>query len=216
MVWCDGVRVSTRDVQQFDGDALAVGVFSDKGQLQGPAARAGRARWPACIAELRASGEVTGAADEVVLLHTLGKIEPTRVAIVGLGPRSRFTHGSRPPRRRPSPAARCAARGARNVGLALAWAEAGVNLAQAARAMTEGALLGLYRFDRYKAMANDRRCWRGADETEERHGKGADRIHHHPRARARASAARGGGARAHPGRGAPTSRATWATSRRTC
>ena len=31
------VRVSTRDVQQFEGDALVVGVFSD-GKLEGPAA----------------------------------------------------------------------------------------------------------------------------------------------------------------------------------
>ena len=32
------VRVSTRDVAQFDGDAVAVGVFSDDDSLQGPAA----------------------------------------------------------------------------------------------------------------------------------------------------------------------------------
>lgn len=78
------VRVSTRDVQQFEGDALAVGIFSDKGPLQGPAAALDEAL-AGVIAELRASGEVTGAADEVTLLHTLGKIEPSRVAIIGLG-----------------------------------------------------------------------------------------------------------------------------------
>jgi leucyl aminopeptidase len=145
------VRVSTRDVQQFDGDALAIGIFSDKGPLQGPAAALDDAM-AGVISDLRASGEVTGAADQVVLVHTLGKIEPTRVAIVGLGPRSRF--GLDRVRRASAIACRTLRKAkARDIGLALAWAESGtnLNLAQAARAMTEGALLGLYRFDKYKA-----------------------------------------------------------------
>ncbi len=145
------VRVSTRDVQQFDGDALAVGVFSDKGPLQGPAVALDDAM-AGVISDLRASGEVTGAADQVVLVHTLGKIEPTRVAIVGLGPRSRF--GLDRVRRASAIACRTLRKAkARNIGLALAWAEAGMtlNLAQAARAMTEGALLSLYTFNKYKA-----------------------------------------------------------------
>src|SRR5215472_3017637 len=120
------VRVSTRDVQQFDGDALAVGVFSDSARLHGPAAALDEAL-AGVIAGLRASGEVTGAAGEVTLLHTLGKIEPTRVAIVGLGPRKRFS----PDEVRKAAAIACRAlrkAGARRVGLALAWAESGVNL----------------------------------------------------------------------------------------
>ena len=83
------VRVSTRDVQQFDGDAVAVGVFSDDKELQGPAAALNEAM-AGVIGRLCASGEITGAADEVTLLHTLGKIEIGCVAIVGLGARARF------------------------------------------------------------------------------------------------------------------------------
>jgi leucyl aminopeptidase len=142
------MRVSTRDVQQFEGDAVAVGVFADDDHLEGPAATLDSAM-AGVIAGLRASGEVTGAADEVTVLHTLGKIEPARVAIVGLGQRQRFTVD----RVRRSAAMACRAlrrAGARHVGLSLAWAESGVNLAQAARAAAEGALLGLYTFDRYK------------------------------------------------------------------
>jgi leucyl aminopeptidase len=147
------VRVSTRDVQQFEGDALAVGVFAGAEDLEGPAAALDGAM-AGVIAALRASGEVTGAADEVTLLHTLGKIEPARVAIVGLGQRQRFTAD----RVRRSAAIACRAlrrAGARHVGLALAWAESGVNLAQAARAATEGALLGLYEFNRYKGASDE-------------------------------------------------------------
>ncbi|HZC05001.1 MAG TPA: leucyl aminopeptidase [Ktedonobacterales bacterium] len=146
--------VSTRDVQQFEGDALAVGVFADEAKLQGPAAALDEAL-AGVIVDLVASGEVTGAADEVTLLHTLGKIEPTRVAIIGLGPRRKFT--AERVRRSASLACRTLRdAGARDVGLALAWAESGVNLALAARAATEGALLGLYDFSRYKTKRDDK------------------------------------------------------------
>jgi leucyl aminopeptidase len=142
------VRVSTRDVQQFDGDAVAVGVFSDDDTLQGPAAALDEGL-AGVIARLRASGEITGVTGEVTLLHTLGKIDPDRVAIVGLGPRAKFDAD------RVRKAAAIAVRalrkaGAQHVGLALAWVESGVNLAHAARAATEGALLGLYSFSEYK------------------------------------------------------------------
>lgn len=146
--------VSTRDVQQFEGDALAVGVFADEPTLQGPAAALDEAL-AGVIADLMASGEVTGAADEVTLLHTLGKIEPTRVAIIGLGARRKFSVD----RVRRSASLACRAlrdAGAREVGLALAWAESGVNLALAARAATEGALLGLYDFTHYKTKRDDK------------------------------------------------------------
>src|SRR5258705_4255229 len=83
------VGVSTRDVQQFDGDAVAVGIFSDDKELQGPAAAVDEAM-AGVIARLRASGEITGAADELTLVHTFGKIEPERVAVVGLGARKHF------------------------------------------------------------------------------------------------------------------------------
>jgi leucyl aminopeptidase len=147
-------HVSTRDVQQFEGDALAVGVFADEKTLQGPAAALDEAL-AGVIAELLANGEVTGAADEVTLLHTLGKIEPTRVAIIGLGARGKFSVD----RVRRSASLACRAlrdAGARDVGLALAWAESGVNLASAARAATEGALIGLYAFARYKAARGEK------------------------------------------------------------
>jgi leucyl aminopeptidase len=146
------VRVSTRDVQQFEGDALVVGVFAD-GKLDGPAALLDKAL-AGVIKDLQEEGEVRGAADEVTLLHTLGKVEPTRVAIVGLGARDRYsldrirrasTVGCRTLRKA----------GAQHVGLALAWAEHGLNLAQAARASAEGAILGLYQFRRYKSLPGE-------------------------------------------------------------
>jgi leucyl aminopeptidase len=146
------VRVSTRDVQQFDGDAVAVSAFSGEEHLEGPAAALDGAL-AGVIQSLVAAGEITGAADEVTLLHTLGKIEPARVLIIGQGPRDRFNVD----RVRRSAAIACRAlrkAGAHHIGLALAGAESGVNLAQAARAATEGALLGLYAFRRYKGSGS--------------------------------------------------------------
>src|SRR5262249_16922644 len=154
------MRGSGGGVQQFDGDAVAVGIFSDDMGLQGPAATLDDAM-AGVLAKLRASGEITGVADEITLLHTLGKIEPQRVAVVGFGRRERFT----PDRVRRSAAIACRKlrrAGARRIGLALAWAESGVNLAQAARAATEGALLGLYRFREYKSEP-----WGDADLTDD-------------------------------------------------
>ncbi|HEY7778926.1 MAG TPA: leucyl aminopeptidase [Ktedonobacterales bacterium] len=144
------VRISTRDALLFEGDAVAVGVFAGADHLEGPAAALDGAMVGA-IESLRARGEITGAADEVTLVHTLGKIDLAWVAVVGLGPRDRFNADRI--RRVSAIACRTLRRaGARHVGLALAWAESGVNLALAARAATEGALTGLYRFDRYKSV----------------------------------------------------------------
>ena len=143
------IRVSTRDVQQFKGDALAIGIFSDKGQLQGPAAALDEALAHG-IEELRESGELTGAADEMTLLHTTDKIDASRVLIVGLGPRDRCTL-ERIRRASAIACRRLRKVKARHIGLALASTDHGINLAQAARAMTEGALLGLYEFRQYKS-----------------------------------------------------------------
>jgi leucyl aminopeptidase len=155
------VRVSTRDVQQFEGDALVVGVFAD-GKLDGPAALLDKAL-AGVIKGLQEDGEVRGGADEVTLLHTLGKIEPARVAIVGLGARDR--HSLDHIRRASAIGCRTLRKaGARHVGLALAWAEHGLNLAQAARASAEGAILGLYQFRRYKSQ--------GAESDEENSASG--------------------------------------------
>jgi leucyl aminopeptidase len=143
------IRVSTRDVQQFDGDAVVVGVFSDDEGLQGPAAVLDDAM-AGVLAGLRAAGEITGVVDECVIMHTLGKIEPLRVAVVGFGKREKFTTD----RLRRSAAIACRKlrrAGAKRVGLALAGAESGINLAVAARAVAESALLGLYRFRRFKS-----------------------------------------------------------------
>jgi leucyl aminopeptidase len=143
------IRVSSTEVQQFDGDAVAIGVFSREDHLQGPAATLDAAM-DGALSRLYATGEISGAAGEVLVLHTLGKIKPERIAVIGLGPRESISTD----RIRRSAALACRAlskAGSKQVGLALGWTESGLSLAQSTCAATEGAILGLYSFTRYKS-----------------------------------------------------------------
>ena len=110
-------------------------------------------RWMEFSSRLYAAGEISGAAGEVLLLHTLGKIKPERIAVIGLGPRESISAD----RVRRSAALACRAL-TQSRGQATR-ASAGVgrirpNVAQSARAATEGAILGLYSFTRYKSSSS--------------------------------------------------------------
>ncbi|PWT74558.1 MAG: hypothetical protein C5B60_06525, partial [Chloroflexi bacterium] len=143
------IRVSSTDVEQFDGDAVAIGVFSREDHLQGPAATLDTAM-DGALSRLYVAGEMSGDAGEVLVLHTLGKIKPERIAVLGLGPRESISAD----RIRRSAAIACRAlskAGAAQLGLALVWTESGLSLAESTRAATEGAILGLYSFTRYKS-----------------------------------------------------------------
>lgn len=99
--------------------------------------------------------EFQGKPDQSLLLHGLGRLEATRVMLLGLGPRERAAQelprvGFEPLRLAAGKAARAAQKvGAQRLGIGsprLAGASGA-----AARALVEGALLGAYRFDRYKS-----------------------------------------------------------------
>jgi leucyl aminopeptidase len=143
------IQVSTGDARQFDGDALVVGVFSNESELEETAAALDEAMNGA-LGQLRASGELTGSIGDVTFLHTLNKLKAERIALVGLGPRDSLTAA----RLRRAAAIACRSlrkAGAKRIGLALASADWSLNPAQAVQAATEGALLGLYSFNRYKS-----------------------------------------------------------------
>ena len=106
------------------------------------------------LQQLRRDGELSGRKGEVVLVHTLGRLPAKRLALAGLGgPAAIDLDVLRD-------ATATAARRARAlVGgtLAIAVAEAPLTpLGEeaAAQAVVEGALLGLYRFDRYQHPTN--------------------------------------------------------------
>src|SRR5215469_481164 len=146
------VGVSSRDARQFDGDALVVGVVANESALEGTAALLNEAMNGA-LDQLLASGEQSGATGDITLLHTLGKLKVERIALIGLGPRDSLSVA----RLRRAAAIACRSlrkAGARRIGLALASASSRLNPAQAVQAATEGAILGLYSFTRYKSASS--------------------------------------------------------------
>jgi leucyl aminopeptidase len=103
------------------------------------------------LGRLIESGEAKGSFKKVAVMHPEGDVGAARVLAVGLGKRGEFT----PERARIAGAVGLAR--ARDAGSTrLAWAvPAGVDQEPIGRALAEGALLGAYRFDRYKSDADE-------------------------------------------------------------
>ena len=138
------IGATTRASEDFSPDLLAAGFFKgDTPEGLGDAA-----------AEVVASGDFTGKPGETALLYGQEGLGASRLLLVGLGERERFT----PERLRRASAT--AARRARTLKLreaALllpALPEGGPRAA--AKAAAEGATLGLYRFNRHKSGAENR------------------------------------------------------------
>jgi leucyl aminopeptidase len=103
---------------------------------------------PAQVAALVEDGDWNGKFKQLLLLYPRGGLPARRVLLVGLGKRGAITAN------RLREAAAVAARRARELKVdqysADLPAAEGLALADAAQALTEGALLGLYRFQHYK------------------------------------------------------------------
>ncbi len=103
-----------------------------------------------------------GKPDEALQLHTVGRLPAARVMLLGLGPRAKADAiaraGFEPLRMAAGKAARAAARaGVQELGVALPGE---LTAAGAARAVAEGALLGAYKFERYKSEKQEKRALR--------------------------------------------------------
>ncbi|MBM3934893.1 MAG: leucyl aminopeptidase [SAR202 cluster bacterium] len=143
------IRVVAGDITARPAAAIIVNLFEGVASPGGAAGAVDSALGGA-IAALIADGETKGKLGEVTLLHTLGKMAPARVVVVGLGKQEKFGADAV----RTAMAAACRhLRGISVERIATIVHGAGVgglDARQAAEAVTEGALLGLYRFDKYK------------------------------------------------------------------
>jgi leucyl aminopeptidase len=128
-----------------DADTLCFGLFEGDDPPALDRALGGR------LARLIESGEAKGSFKKVTVLHPDEGGAPARAVAVGLGKRDDFT----PERARVAGAVGLAR--ARDAGSTkLAWAvPEGVDQTSTGRALAEGALLGAYRFDRYKSDRDD-------------------------------------------------------------
>lgn len=142
------ITVDIADITTVETPALVVNLFKGVKAPGGATGAVDRALGGA-ISDLIEDGEITGKNGEITLLHTMGRIGPTRVVVAGLGSRDDFSAETvrrvssevlRYLRRRGISSAATIAHGA-GIG--------GLGPDEAGQAIAEGALLGLYRFDRY-------------------------------------------------------------------
>jgi len=139
------IKVVAGDIIKLKADAAIVNLFEGVERPGGATAAMDEALEGA-ISRLIAQGEIKGKAREVSIIHTLGKISPQRVAVVGLGKQAQFTLD----RIREAVAEACKA--LRRIGatklttIVHGAGAAGFEPEKAAQAVAEGALLGLYAF----------------------------------------------------------------------
>jgi leucyl aminopeptidase len=143
------IRVEAGDITRAAADAVVVNLFEGVKTPGGGTGAVDRALGGA-ISETIRLGDLTGKANEFVLLYTHGRIPAPRVVVAGLGKSSEFTIDSvrnlagnlvRYLRR---PGIETVATIAHGAGIA------GLPPAACAQAIAEGALLGGYRFTRRK------------------------------------------------------------------
>ena len=136
-----GVKVAA--LEGVDADLLAFGLYSGEGP---PESLSGAAQ-PAVSNE-----DFTGKRGQTSLLYAGEDLAARRLLLVGLGDRSSFT-SEKLRRTVASVARRARTLKARGVALVLPTQE-GSDVRGAARAAAEGAVLGLYRFDKYRTKNN--------------------------------------------------------------
>ena len=148
------VGVATGDIAAWKDEAIVVNLFEGVKRPGGATAAVDRALGGA-VSGLIEVGDVTGKFKECYLLPTLGKIPAPRVFILGLGERGRFTLDRI---REVSAKAALKARELKLDSLSTIVHGAGIgglDLGFAVEAVVEGAILGTYRFARYRTKAED-------------------------------------------------------------
>ena len=142
------IKVVLGDVTQVKVPALIVNLFEAVQQPGGATGDVDRAL-DGAISQLISEGEVKGKKGETTLIHTLGKIAPSRVLVAGLGKPESFSQETV----RELMAGCC--RYLRKLGIeqvatiAHGSGVAGLDAKASGEAIAEGSILGLYRFNNY-------------------------------------------------------------------
>ena len=148
------LNVVAGDIAQQDVDAVVVNLFEGVTSPGGATGAVDKAMGGA-ISALIADGEIKGKSGEMTLIHTLGSITPKRVLVAGLGSADSFTLdgvrsvSAEAARRLNGIGVQSAATIVHGAGIA------GLDAQASAQALAEGVVLGMYRFDKYKADASD-------------------------------------------------------------
>jgi len=142
------IKVIAGDITKVKTDAIIVNFFEGMESLDGDIAAVDKAL-DGAISQLISQGEIKGKLNEITLVHSLGKLPTARVVVVGLGKQAELSQN----KVRGAVAETC--RWLRQKGVATIATIAqgaginGISLKDAAQAVTEGALLGLYSFRKH-------------------------------------------------------------------
>jgi leucyl aminopeptidase len=143
------IKVIVGDIAQIETDAIVVNLFEGVEQPGGATAAVDKAL-DGAVSLLISQGEIKGKFGEVSIVHTFGKLPARIVVIAGLGKRQDFNLD----KVRGVVGGFCRALRKLNchkIATILHGAGIGViELEASAKAITEGALLGLYSFTKYK------------------------------------------------------------------
>ena len=146
------INVKAADVTTTATPALVVNLFKGVKTPSGATGAIDKAL-DGAISQLIKDGEIKGGEGEITLVHTLGKIAPARVVVVGLGSKDKFN--SQVARRVSADVVRFLRRRGitKAVTVAHGAGAGGLDPAEAGQAMAEGAILGLYQFGQYRSKS---------------------------------------------------------------
>jgi leucyl aminopeptidase len=143
------IEVIVGDIAQIEADAIVLSLFEGEEKPSGATAAVDKAL-DGAISSLVSRNQIKGKADDVSIVHTFGKLPARIVAVVGLGKHEDLNVD------RIRGAAGQFCRTLRKLSchkIATIFhgaGAAGIGLDASAGAITEGALLGLYSFSKYK------------------------------------------------------------------
>src|SRR5262245_12295647 len=148
------VTVKAGELAKEAVDAIVLMLYEGEDLPQGIAAKIDQALDGAITALLR-EGEFAGKSKQQTVLHAHGRLKPKKVVLTGLGKPENLTLDAL--RQAAGSAARVAsALRPNSLATSIDGAErAHLELSEAAQAVTEGMVLGLYRFDKFKTESND-------------------------------------------------------------
>ena len=156
------ISVAAGNATNYETPALVVNLFQGVTHPGGGTGAVDRALGGA-ILQLIADGEIKGKLGELTLIHTMERIPARRVVVAGLGKSGDFDTTT--VRRVSGDVARFLRR--KGIGeyatIAHGAGIGGLNAAEAAQAIAEGTLLGLYKFDTYRSNGNGGEDAGGAD-----------------------------------------------------
>ena len=150
------IRVEKGDLAQHPAKAVIVNLFEGVKKPGGGTGVVDKSL-DGAISQLINEGEIKGKKSELTLIHTLGKLPTPRVLVVGLGKQAEFGLDTI------RDVTGTALRRLRSVGAATVativhgGGIAGLEPESCAQAIAEGAVMGLYRFDRLKKADEDQK-----------------------------------------------------------